>query len=154
MAAAVSGASASISGCTSSSGISTPSTIEILIPVEIIIVILILFVTIYFLRKKLMPALVHAYGALTVICRLTSAPCGAGFNHKSFIEADTEDKNVMTIEIGIRRDKPLREPIVAKLAQNCQKCGDAIIIGDLIIKYSCGWCHESCTFLPVGTYND
>ena len=44
-----------------------------------IIVVLVLIVTIYFLRKKLRPAIVQMYGALTVFCRLTSAPCGAGF---------------------------------------------------------------------------
>ena len=123
-----------------------------MVPIEIIILILILFITVYFLRTKLMPVLVNMYGAFTVFCRLTSAPCGAGLSYKSPIEPDTEDKNVMTIEIGIRRDKPLREPIVAKLAQNCQKCGDKINIGDPIIQFSCGWCHTSCTLLPVGTY--
>ena len=65
---------------------------------------------------------------------------GAGLSRASN-ENDTEDKCVMTIEIGIKHDSPLRVTIVAKLAQNCQKCGDAIIIGDLITKYPCGWCH-------------
>ena len=60
----------------------------------------------------------------------------------------------MTIEIGIKHDSPLRETIVAKLAQNCQKCGNAITVGDMITKYPCGWRHESCIFLPVGPYND
>ena len=60
----------------------------------------------------------------------------------------------MTVETGIRHDKPLRETIVAKLAQNCQKCGDGINVSDLITKYPCGWCHAGCTFLPVGTYKD
>ena len=111
--------------------------------------------TIYFLRNKLMPVLVDLYGSFTVLCPgcFTSAPVGAGLS-KSSNELDTEDKYVMTIETGIKHDSPLRETIVAQLAQNCQKCGKAITIGDMITKYSCGWCHESCIFLPVGPYDD
>ena len=127
---------------------------EIIIPIELFVMLFILILTVYFLRNKLKPALVDLYGTLHGLCSVysTSAHLGAG-RGESQNSSETEDKYVMTIETGIKHDSPLRESRVAQLAQNCQKCGKAITIGDMITKYPCGWCHESCIFLPVGQYN-
>ena len=127
---------------------------EVIIPIELLVMFIILILTVYFLRNKLTPALVDLYRTLRELCSVypTSAHLGAG-RVKTQNSSVTEDKYVMTIETGIKHDSPLRETIVAQLAQNCQKCGKAITIGDMITKFPCGWCHESCIFLPVGEYD-